>query len=1397
VLPPPPPLSPPLQNGTDDLWGTEVGKEVELILYPNVTITGGWDSEAFCGATKCEPIQNRSVTVDGECNRFWSPAYGHGSFDDIWLAFLVIFTSVTLEGWVDNMYRLNATFGGEWFTAIYFVMLVLFGAFFVMNLAMAVIWDEYAAADEIRQAKEAADAADEKAAKKKAKKAAKKKLEEEQAEMLSNPNGAKNQARIKREADEAEAAESAKYWIDNATVRFNFKLVSSKPFDMLITGFILLNTLTLAMEFYDMSDVLKVGLEVCNYIFSTIFLVEMILKLWGLGPRTYAKDAFNLFDGVIVIFSVIEIAISLAARSTGGEAGSTGLGALRTFRLMRVFKLARSWQDLQKLLSMIVQSVIDVTNASLLLLIIMFIFTLLGMQLFGGKMKWYYYGSSPADKAKAHFDDFWWGFVTVFQVLTGENWNDVLYNTMHALAQPEEEGHPIVAAIYFILLNVVGNYMILNLFLAILLANFEGGDEEEEEEDGDEEDSNDNAVEGEERVKGASVVPVDTENPEKQEAGGRLRALLRSSSDNDISGHPDVPEEEEAPPTEKELEIIALYGEMEKRKHSTNIYNYNASSLFVLKGGNPIRMLSFKIADAPWFDSFILFLIFVSSVLLAYDEPHRLANEKAVLFILDWIISVLFGIEMLLKIVSLGLIGHRGAYFRDPWNILDGIIVCISFLSLMITGAKAVKALRSLRALRALKPLRVVRRYPGLRLVVNAIFRAMPRIANVVLVTMLFFLIFAIVGVQNFMGKLKHCNDGDMTTRAECVGTFNLTLDTCSWMPNDAKAAACIAGFGADGTAREFPRVWDNVNPFHYDNVGNALLTLFEVTSGEMWPDIMYDTVNGKGIDEPMYEVDAEWPKNASPAVAIYYILVTVVCGFLMLNVFVGVVIDEYNDMKGEEDGSGLMTGKQKQWVDSMRVLSTRQPQRVMLKPAQKWRHYFYDVVESTAFDMFIMLAIVLNTCVLAMTVTPDDGRAAVLEVINFYVFAMLFAVEMVLKLIGLGPVQYFSLGWNKFDSVLVVMAFVGRIFDFGQFATLLRIIRVARVLRLVKRNDKVLTLFKTLLYSMPSLWNVGIILVLLYFIFAVIGMNLFNGIKFQGFLNSDANFDTFGGSFMTLFRCSTGESYNGIMHDVMIAPPYCDEEVGNCGAGDFPAIYFVMFFVLQNYIFLNLIVAIILDVFADTNNMALNEVADRHLDSFRDEWAKFDYNANKWIDAAHLHKLVRRVEYPLGIGSFLDRHGPDSEKPAKQLIGKTDEELDEIAWGIVKELSVYAHKHDASYADTPECVRADGFVYEISFQETLQEMAGHVGRKNGKSLPVEIEEKLAREFQRKRDAQASKKRKQSAMGLPLLVWDLEQNLGVGANREGKGKWTCALFVLHFVCLFETKPDNTSLSLSK
>ena len=106
-----------------------------------------------------------------------------------------------------------------------------------------------------------------------------------------------------------------------------------------------------------------------------------MIKLIGLHPRGYAQDSFNIFDGVVVIISLVEVVMEVAKV----EGGSGGLAVLRSFRLVRVFKLARSWKDLQKLLTTIANSLVDVTSAAMLMLLVMFIFCLLGMQFFGGK----------------------------------------------------------------------------------------------------------------------------------------------------------------------------------------------------------------------------------------------------------------------------------------------------------------------------------------------------------------------------------------------------------------------------------------------------------------------------------------------------------------------------------------------------------------------------------------------------------------------------------------------------------------------------------------------------------------------------------------------------------------------------------------------------------------------------------------------------------------------------------------------------------------------------------------------------------------------------------------------------------------------------------------------------
>jgi len=145
--------------------------------------------------------------------------------------------------------------------------------------------------------------------------------------------------------------------------------------------------------------------------------------------------------------------------------------------------------------------------------------------------------------------------------------------------------------------------------------------------------------------------------------------------------------------------------------------------------------------------------------------------------------------------------------------------------------------------------------------------------------------------------------------------------------------------------------------------------------------------------------------------------------------------------------------------------------------------------------------------------------------------------------------------------------------------------------------------------------------------------------VKHGELLNEDANFMTFFAAFNTMWRMSTGESFNGIMHDLRIAPPYCsttaggtvDPSVGNCGIDGVSQLYFTMMFTCLNYIFVNLCMAIILDNFGDTAALADSEVKPEHLQDFKEAWEAEDPHGSNWILSVNLVKVLNKVPYPVG----------------------------------------------------------------------------------------------------------------------------------------------------------------------
>jgi hypothetical protein len=252
-------------------------------------------------------------------------------------------------------------------------------------------------------------------------------------------------------------------------------------FTFSMTAAIILNTLVLAFDQYPISYDMQTILDFFNEVLSYIFIGEMVVKLLGMGIREYCNDSFNIFDGTVVIISIVEMIVSKLGFDLGGGA----ISSLRAVRLLRVFKLARSWTSFRELLAKMITTVKDIKFFACLMILFMFIFTLIGLELFAYRIK--YKDDEPVfdpdetdvEYPRASFNNFGLGFTTIFIVFIGEDWNSVMYDHTRSWG--------IGSVIIFIFIFIWGNLIMLNLFLAILLQNFEeppGKDEPAETETG-------------------------------------------------------------------------------------------------------------------------------------------------------------------------------------------------------------------------------------------------------------------------------------------------------------------------------------------------------------------------------------------------------------------------------------------------------------------------------------------------------------------------------------------------------------------------------------------------------------------------------------------------------------------------------------------------------------------------------------------------------------------------------------------------------------------------------------------------------------------------------------------------------------------------------------------------
>ncbi|XP_030809276.1 voltage-dependent R-type calcium channel subunit alpha-1E isoform X2 [Camarhynchus parvulus] len=679
----------------------------------------------------------------------------------------------------------------------------------------------------------------------------------------------------------------------------------------------------------------------------------------------------------------------------------------------------------------------------------------------------------------------------------------------------------------------------------------------------------------------------------------------------------------------KEAETKEDEEEMEKKKRKkekseTGKAMVPHSSMFIFSTTNPVRRACHYIVNLRYFEMCILLVIAASSIALAAEDPVLTNSDRnKVLRYFDYVFTGVFTFEMVIKMIDQGLILQDGSYFRDLWNILDFIVVVGALVAFALANAlgtnkgRDIKTIKSLRVLRVLRPLKTIKRLPKLKAVFDCVVTSLKNVFNILIVYKLFMFIFAVIAVQLFKGKFFYCTDSSKDTQKDCIGNY---VDH----EKNKMEVKC----------REWKR-----HEFHYDNIIWALLTLFTVSTGEGWPQVLQHSVD-------VTEEDRGPSRSNRMEMSIFYVVYFVVFPFFFVNIFVALIIITFQEQGDKMMEECSLEKNERACIDF--AISAKPLTRYMPQNRHTFQYRVWHFVVSPSFEYTIMAMIALNTVVLMMKYysAPYTYELA-LKYLNI-AFTMVFSLECVLKIIAFGFLNYFRDTWNIFDFITVIGSITEIILTDTKLVntssfnmSFLKLFRAARLIKLLRQGYTIRILLWTFVQSFKALPYVCLLIAMLFFIYAIIGMQVFGNIKLdeESHINRHNNFRSFLGSLMLLFRSATGEAWQEIMLSCLEGKG-CEpdttatsgqNENERCGT-DLAYVYFVSFIFFCSFLMLNLFVAVIMDNFEYlTRDSSI--LGPHHLDEFVRIWAEYDRAACGRIHYTEMYEMLTLMSPPLGLG--------------------------------------------------------------------------------------------------------------------------------------------------------------------
>uniref|UniRef100_A0A8V0XFK3 Sodium leak channel NALCN n=1 Tax=Gallus gallus TaxID=9031 RepID=A0A8V0XFK3_CHICK len=1081
---------------------------------------------------------------------------GYSGFNEIGTSIFTVYEAASQEGWVFLMYRAIDSFP-RWRSYFYFITLIFFLAWLVKNVFIAVIIETFA---EIRV---------------------------QFQQMWGSRSSTTSTATTQMfHEDAAGGWQLVAVDVNKPQGRAPAclqKMMRSSVFHMFILSMVAVDVIVAASNYYKGENFKRQYDEfyLAEVAFTVLFDLEALLKIWCLGFTGYISSSLHKFELLLVIGTTLHIYPDLY---------HSQFTYFQVLRVVRLIKISPALEDFvykifgpgKKLGSLVV------FTASLLI-----VMSAISLQMF------------CFVEELDRFTTFPRAFMSMFQILTQEGWVDVMDQTLNAV------GHmwaPVVA-IYFILYHLFATLILLSLFVAVILDNLELDEDLKKLKQLRksvfsirarnllEKETAINKIlractrqrmlsgsfEGQ-PAKERSILSVQHHIRQERRSlrhGSNSQRISRGKSLETLTqDHSNTVRYRNAQREDSEIKMIQEkkeQAEMKRKVQEEELrenHPYFDKPLFIVGREHRFRNFCRVVVRArfnadllglvTYLDWVMIIVTICSCISMMFESPFRRVMHAPTLQIAEYVFVIFMSIELNLKIMADGLFFTPTAVIRDFGGVMDIFIYLVSliFLCWMPQNVPAKSGAQLLMVLRCLRPLRIFKLVPQMRKVVRELFSGFKEIFLVSILLLTLMLVFASFGVQLFAGKLAKCNDPHIISREDCHGIFRINVSVSKNLNLKLRPGEKKPGFWV-------PRVWANPRNFNFDNVGNAMLALFEVLSLKGWVEVRDVIIHRVG---PIHGI---------------YIHVFVFLGCMIgLTLFVGVVIANFNENKG----TALLTVDQRRWEDLKSRLKIAQPLHLPPRPDNDgFRAKMYDVTQHPFFKRTIAVLVLAQSVLLSVKWDAADPVTVPLATMSV-VFTFIFVLEVTMKIIAMSPSGFWQSRRNRYDLLVTSLGVIWVILHFALLNAYTYMMGACVIVfRFFSICGKHVTLKMLLLTVVVSMYKsffiiVGMFLLLLCYAFA--GVVLFGTVKYGENINRHANFSSAGKAITVLFRIVTGEDWNKIMHDCMVQPPFCTPDNStywktDCGNYAGALMYFCSFYVIIAYIMLNLLVAIIVENFS------------------------------------------------------------------------------------------------------------------------------------------------------------------------------------------------------------------------